>query len=531
MKKLLLLVLACLTLSPSASAAPNASTNFELDQQSGQIALDVTSSGSSLATCDLYVRYNQQDDSNNQLLVGNYETISLTGTLDQVPSMDTVCRAELDLNALPRFVKYLHTKTIVQDDTQTGRVDDFVVDYHRISAPVVSNITLAGNVLSAKIRDDFYDIAACSFLVNQNSFSKTIEGSYNASTEKCSAALPLDVPTGDLEITASGTNSDNTVASANAVVHVNQLPTIENLVVNQETMLVTAGAKDLDGTVDMCQATFSAPGYLATIPGSYDAAAKVCRAAIPNNTPRTDDVLIELFVRDNVGGATTATTKLDKKPVVLPPGIPPVVIPPIVLPPGIPPVVVTPATPLESETILACSSKKLVITEIRYAQGKITIGGYALASKAGQTVLIQGSYLVKGKKKSVRSKTLVNVDGSWTKTFAASKGIRTSTGSFKALLAGTTSKSLKLTRYLQTEVLRAEKGGFYVKGRVIGKPGKTISIQTRQSCGKAKTVATLKLDSKGRFSGHVKTQGNLIVRMKAKTKSFYTYSIDRPVVV
>lgn len=173
----------------------------------------------------------------------------------------------------------------------------------------------------------------------------------------------------------------------------------------------------------------------------------------------------------------------------------------------------------EAEAFLQCARRAVDLIDV-FGQGSRTfVQGVAERKYVGQTATI---YLAHGKKKVGTVK--VGEDGLFsTKVALPPKSIRkTNKARYYAMIDGKKTRALKFARRMETRGLTASSDSVTFRGRVVGplqKRQQKVTIKQRISCKSYKTVATVKPDSKGRFTVKIKAPaGDGAVIYRAQTK-------------
>lgn len=370
-------------------------------------------------------------------------------------------------------------------------------------APVVSSVRLEQGFIKAKAEDQDGTIAACSFDVAKGDYAKTLVGSYDEASKTCSVLFPVDAPHGDLNVVAHATDNDGAKGSdTGSIKNANQPPVVSNIKV--ENGVITATATDPDGIIVSCSMILKSGDYQKTVPGTYDAASKICKAVVPNDAPTEFDVTVIAVDNDNEpgsgAGALSDFTSSNKE-------------------------------------ALACSSGRIVVTNLRVVGSKAVLTGIAPISFAGKEVTVTSKF-----SKKLKARAKVDAKGNFIvkAPLPAKKLIGSNKAFYRAEVNGQKSKYLKLTRYLSVSKMEAQAGKTVrVEGLVEKKyPGQKVDVMVAYDCGKGKVLSSMKVDGKGKFKGTVRlsTNSNVVnirLRVKAKNKktSFYTYSITQPVVL
>lgn len=198
------------------------------------------------------------------------------------------------------------------------------------------------------------------------------------------------------------------------------------------------------------------------------------------------------------------------------------------VPPVVPPKPEEPKSPVknpdkytspEAEAFLQCANRAIDLIDV-FGQGSRTfVQGVAERKYVGKTATI---YLAHGKKKVGTVK--VGEDGLFsTKVALPPKKIRkTNKARYYAVIDGKKTRALKFARRMETRGLTASSDSVTFRGRVVGplqKRQQKVTIKQRITCKSYKTVATVKPDSKGRFTVKIKAPaGDGAVIYRAQTK-------------
>lgn len=484
-----------------------------------------------------------------------------------------LCRARLPENT-PTGTIFVKVSAL-DNNAATANVDSSF-EWVR-TPPEVRNITLLARTILFDVVDDYNNVTNCNITIAQNGSIETIPGVYSGTLRACSAVIPDDV-TGSAVITARAFDGNNEAGQLLKPITVPEQPLFGSISQNGRTLsaAVTDSKQAETCTFDVyyslaeveqssvpssggvisfaqpeTQAGLSNPvvHYLALQGTITDS--QICKADIPTSiySARVRAEAIEFTViKTLVRGTFAAPPFIDlpEPPVVVPPVVtPPAVVPPVVTPPVVespvivPPVVVPPAEPTPPNLLLQCSKNRLVVTDLKQVGKKALMTGYADPAKAGKTVTIKALF----SKKTVGT-AVVQADGSWKAEalLPAKKLIGTNKAMYKAELGAEKSMWLKLTRYLKLETITGGTGSVKASGRVEKRfPGQKIDVMISTDCGKGKTAANLKVDSKGRFAGTIKVTGtakSVTIRLRTKAKNpakknkgFYTYTITQPVTI
>ncbi|MBA2349807.1 MAG: hypothetical protein H0V81_16130 [Solirubrobacterales bacterium] len=204
--------------------------------------------------------------------------------------------------------------------------------------------------------------------------------------------------------------------------------------------------------------------------------------------------------------------------------------PPVVVEPTPEPVQATAAS-----TALACTTRRLVLTDVVKKGKKVRLLGVADKRFAGQTVRIV--FEADGKT-AARAKVRSNGEFSTTARTPSKKLRSSNKARYRAQVGKEKSRNLKLERRLIVDKVRASNGRVRLIGRVtrpLGTPVQTITLTRRISCRRSEVVRRFKPDSKGRFSVLVKAPENAtaqVYRFKTKvrktrsnTKLFPTFTL------
>lgn len=182
----------------------------------------------------------------------------------------------------------------------------------------------------------------------------------------------------------------------------------------------------------------------------------------------------------------------------------------------------------EAEAFLQCARRAVDLIDV-FGQGSRTfVQGVAERKYVGKTATI---YLAHGKKKVGTVK--VGEDGLFSaKVALPPKSIRkTNKARFYAVVDGKKTRALKFARRMETRGLTASSSSVTFRGRVVGplqKRQQKVAIKQRISCKTYKTVATVKPDSKGRFTVKIKAPaGDGAVIYRAQTKVGKTKNAKR----
>ncbi len=153
-----------------------------------------------------------------------------------------------------------------------------------------------------------------------------------------------------------------------------------------------------------------------------------------------------------------------------------------------------------ADLVLGCTSRRLVLTDVKELKGRVRLLGVADRSLAGRTVSIR----FRGTGKTVTT-TKIRSDGSFTaRTKLPAKRLRnTNRARYQAIVGKERSLALKLRRRMVINTPRSSGGKVRLSGRVIlplGRPVARIVVSQRVSCKSTKVVKRIRPDSKGRYS-------------------------------
>jgi hypothetical protein len=154
--------------------------------------------------------------------------------------------------------------------------------------------------------------------------------------------------------------------------------------------------------------------------------------------------------------------------------------------------------PAVTDAALACSSRRIVLTDVVVSGRRVALEGVAHRSFAGKRVAIRLQAT-----KQVVARPRVAADGSFRATAPLPpRSIRsTNLARYRASIGSERSLGLKLMRRMEIQRTTVAAGRVNITGRVI-RPYRTaqrVTIQRRVSCAKWKTVKTVLPSRSGRF--------------------------------
>lgn len=182
----------------------------------------------------------------------------------------------------------------------------------------------------------------------------------------------------------------------------------------------------------------------------------------------------------------------------------------------------------EAEAYLQCSNRDVDLIDVYGTGGRTFVQGVAQRKYVGKTATI---YLAHGKKKV--GTVTVGEDGLFNKRVALppSKIRKTNKARYYAVVEGKKTRALKFARRMETRGLTATSKTVTLRGRVVGplqRRQQAVTIKQRVSCKSYKTVATVKPDSKGRFTARIDAPaGDGAVIYRAQTRVGKTKNAKR----
>lgn len=183
-----------------------------------------------------------------------------------------------------------------------------------------------------------------------------------------------------------------------------------------------------------------------------------------------------------------------------------------------------------TEAVLACTKRRLVLTDVQSRAGRVRLLGVADRSHAGKRVQIRFTHTGR-----TVARATVRQDGSFSATarLPAKRLRRTNHARYQALLGKERSLSLKLHRRMVLSGTRGANGKVTLSGRVIrplAEPIGQITISRRVSCRRSEVVARIRPRSDGRFrvtvdapAGELAAVYRLTTRVRKSTRSGRTF--------
>ncbi len=156
--------------------------------------------------------------------------------------------------------------------------------------------------------------------------------------------------------------------------------------------------------------------------------------------------------------------------------------------------------PTAASTALACTTRRLVLTDVVGKGEKVRLLGVADKRYVGRTVKIV--FEADGKT-AARAKVRANGEFSTTAKTPSKKLRSSNRARYRAQIGKEKSRNLKLERRLVVDKVRASNGRVRLIGRVtrpLGTPIQTITLTRRVSCKQSEVIKRFKPDAKGRFS-------------------------------
>jgi hypothetical protein len=182
----------------------------------------------------------------------------------------------------------------------------------------------------------------------------------------------------------------------------------------------------------------------------------------------------------------------------------------------------------EAEVFLQCSRRPADLIDVYGQGGRTFVQGVTERKYVGKTATI---YLKHGKKKVGTVK--IGEDGLFSRRVALPpKSIRnTNKARYYAVVEGKRTRALKFARRMTTNSLTATTETVTFRGRVLGplqKRQKSVTIKQRVGCKSYKTVATVRPDSKGRFTAKIDApKGESAVIYRAQTRVGFRRNASR----
>lgn len=335
-----------------------------------------------------------------------------------------------------------------------------------------------------------------------------LDTAFDAAAGTCSASLDrarFPGP-GDYEVRATATDADGDVgASAPIGLHV-AVPAVGTPTLDGGSVVVPA--QPAPGVpVVSCSVTLTpaAGGTPVDLGGTYDTATQRCTAALPTGLAPGDHTVTTVVVDANgdqgtgtatltipgtgggggngdgtgggggagpAGSATDQTTRAASG---------------------------TFTTGTAADLALACTSRKLVLTDVQRSGRQVLVRGVAAAELRGQRVRVT---LVANAK--VVARPVVGSDGTFQARVAApaARIARTNAARYIATAGRERSAALKLNRRMATASVTTANGTVTFSGRVeapLARTRETVTLKRLVSCGKYQVVGRAKLDGKGRY--------------------------------
>ncbi len=200
---------------------------------------------------------------------------------------------------------------------------------------------------------------------------------------------------------------------------------------------------------------------------------------------------------------------------------------------------VDPPKVVAAQAPLACTTRRLVLTDVVRKGSRVTILGVADRKLVGKfvTIKFEADGLTAGR-------ALVREDGTFKTTAAIpSKKLRASNKArYQAVLGKDKSLNLKLERRMVVTALTAKDGKVTVAGRVtrpLASPAQTITLTRRVNCKKSEVVARFKPKANGTFrmtvaapkdtAATVYRLGTSVRKTAANRKLFPTFTLPQGV--
>lgn len=168
-------------------------------------------------------------------------------------------------------------------------------------------------------------------------------------------------------------------------------------------------------------------------------------------------------------------------------------------PPKVPVVAADPPAVVAAQAPLACTKRRLVLTDVLRKGSRVRITGVADRKLVGKfvTIKFEADGLTAGR-------ALVKEDGTFQTTAALpSQRLRSSNKArYQAVLGKDKSLNLKLERRMYVDALTAKDGKVTVAGHVtrpLATPAQTITLTRRLNCKKSEVVARFKPKANGTF--------------------------------
>ncbi len=184
-----------------------------------------------------------------------------------------------------------------------------------------------------------------------------------------------------------------------------------------------------------------------------------------------------------------------------------------------------PPTTIAKQAPLACTTRRLVLTDVVRKGNRVTITGVADKRFVGRFVTIR--FEADG---SRAGRARVAANGTFrTTTALPSRKLRSSNRArYQAVLGSEKSLNLKLERRMVVERLTSSAGKVTVRGRVtrpLARPAQTITLSRRVSCKRLEVVKRFKPRADGTFSVTVAAptgQASAVYRLGTKVRKSLT---------
>jgi hypothetical protein len=193
------------------------------------------------------------------------------------------------------------------------------------------------------------------------------------------------------------------------------------------------------------------------------------------------------------------------------------------------------------DPIPGCDRHRLIITDVAMRGSRVRVAGLARLAHVGSRVAL--SFRPSGSR--VVGYASVRSDGTWSVYLRApaSRLLRSNNGRYRASLDGDSTPWIKVVRRMGTTSVTYAGGRLKVTGSVRKPlaPGARVAVNVSVNCGSYGTRGTLRVNSRGRFSGSVAVSerdmvvfARLRVRVRHSShgrRTFSTYSIVQPVIL
>jgi hypothetical protein len=224
------------------------------------------------------------------------------------------CTAKLDAATFPGPDEYEVQSTAVDADGDEGTSAPATV---AVLAPAVDPPTASGRELSADVTPvPAVAIDSCEFSLTPagGGAARTVNGTYDATTQTCSVTVPSDVADGsyDVEVTVLDVNGDSgTAVSSEPLDVTGHAPTVELEPGQPNREILATGTAPAGETLDSCtiEVRPAGGGAFETVASTLDPETGECSAKLASGTYPPGEYDVRVTVVDSSGdeGETTGT--------------------------------------------------------------------------------------------------------------------------------------------------------------------------------------------------------------------------------